>query len=122
MTPCSTAKQALVLRGQETALAGLAQIDSQQRLVLTAASKLWQQAQSNAAQLDAAQQQHSDMQHRMLGDLRYIKSSCPINYRQAGMHVSTQDVTATSILHRCKALLVGSRCQCKESTLALSPS
>lgn len=63
-----------MLRGQESALVGLAQIESQQHHVLTAASELWQLAHSHAAKLAAAQQQHSDVQLKVLGDLRCVIS------------------------------------------------
>lgn len=60
-----------MLRGQESALVGLAQIESQQHHVLKAASELWQLAHTNAAKLGEAQQQHSIVQLKVLGDLRY---------------------------------------------------
>ena len=67
---CCVPAQERVLRGQQSTLAGLSEIESQQRHMLTAASDLWELAQRNAAELGSAQQRHSDAQQQMLQDLR----------------------------------------------------
>ena len=96
--------QGLVLRGQESALAGLAQIDSQQRHMLSAASQLWDLAQRNAAALGSAQQQHNTVQQTMLRDLRYLPKPVPYS-SEFHESDSAPEVIASSIRPTCAKAL-----------------